>query len=223
MRTILKGYFDPDRFAEQEEAHKLLAVLSPGRLHREGRLSFGQAGLALVLIITIAALDQSVSGLNVFLLHVVPVSLIAWRGGFTHGLWAASCAAVAQLLDGAAWPSGLAAVVRAGNAALAFGLFAGAAWTVARLKARRRREQILQAHLEEGRPDRLTAATEIKRLHEQLHLYRDWTNHLKRVGGWVSLDDFLNRPKEAEPVACTVGPPPSTDSDRLPTELRLGL
>jgi hypothetical protein len=208
MLRVFKGYFDPEHFAAPgAPPGEAIPELRPDRLQGEGKLSGGAVGLGLGLIFAVAALDRFVSGLNLFLLHLVPVGLMAWRGGFTHGLWMAACATLAQLLGESGWSSGLAALVRTGNAALGFGLFAGAAWAVARLKARRHREQALQAHLDESRPDRVTAAAEIKRVHQQLRLYQDWTNYLKRAGHWVSLEDFLSRQKEAEMTGRVVEKP----------------
>ncbi|MBI2928968.1 MAG: hypothetical protein HYY24_25165 [Verrucomicrobia bacterium] len=192
MYQLVRDYFDAEHFSARDGGRGGVASgASTVGKQSPRQISVGLVSLSFGLVVAVALLNRSLPGLDLFLLHLVPVGLVAWRGGFAHGLGMALISAAVHYLTNPGPEHPHAALLQAANAALAFGVFALAAWSLARLKEYRNRARALRAQLDESHPDRATAAAEVRRLHHQLRVYQAWTHHIKRAGRWVSLEDFL--------------------------------
>ena len=219
MYQLVQEYFDAEHFSARDNGR---AGAAPGA-NTVGKQSAGQVSVGLVslsfgLVVAVALLNRSLPGLDLFLLHLVPVGFIAWRGGFAHGLGMALITAAVHYLTNPGPRHPHAALLQAANAALAFGVFALAAWTLARLKEYRHRARALRAQLDESHPDRATAAAEVRRLHHQLRVYQAWTQHIKRAGRWVSLEDFLGFSPDLKTFPNPLEQPNAADGPTVSTQ-----
>jgi len=146
-------------------------------------------------MIALIALADYVTGdeILLFILQLLPVSILAWGAGLYAGLAGAVIATGAVLISYVALAGGEFRTLHAWDAAVSFTSNAVVAWVVARLKAAHLRVlSLLEVERRMAREDPLTALASVRAFRERLRLELDRMKRQPKPLSllYLDLDDF---------------------------------